>query len=416
MENKVKLLVIGLGVVAAISLLIAFQLNLTNNKIKLRNDVITQELEKVTQENTQLAQKIVEASNKNKEIITNFKTLESDAKSLREELKALQERLDMTAGERDSLIDKVQQLMDEKRALTDDLTKEKEKRKQVEDKAKEAGQGAQAAGQVPAAGAGQQSYWAEVLRQKADAELELEHIKSQLTEISYKASEYLKERDALQMELKALTQEKEDIERRAAYNERLAMALSEDLVREKDDKEAVIEQLQAVRDDSRMLRSRVKDLDDTKTTLYKKIDSLEEQRNALKQKLEETERMLSDRLNEVVNIKTDIEKAQSKINATAEAASRTVELSPIVVVGEQEKKPSLTGRVISVNKENKFVVIDLGQQQGVESGDTFGVYRNDEYVATIAILQLRKDISAADIKEVSSGKRIEVGDIVKENN
>ena len=44
MNNKLKLLVIGLGVIAAISLLIAFQLNLTNNKIRMRNAAIEQEL------------------------------------------------------------------------------------------------------------------------------------------------------------------------------------------------------------------------------------------------------------------------------------------------------------------------------------------------------------------------------------
>ena len=102
--------------------------------------------------------------------------------------------------------------------------------------------------------------------------------------------------------------------------------------------------------------------------------------------------------------------------AEGSTASRTVELSPIIVHGDQETKASLTGRVVSVNKQNKFVVVDLGQKQGIQVGSTFGVYRGGDYIATIEILQLRKDISAADIREVASGKNIEVGDIVKINN
>lgn len=411
MDNKVKLLVIGLGVVAAISLLIAFQLNLTNSKIRLQNTSLLQQSTELSQKNEQLTQELDSFKIKNKELQENIDKVQARSTDLQQELAVLRERLDLTANERDKLIDKVQALGEEKQSLSKQLQQKRDEK----DKEKETVAAAPSAG-FSAATSAQQAYWADVLRQKANAELELEQVKSQLTEISYKTNELLKERDTIKMDVNALMQEKEDLIRRASYNEKLAEALSEDLVREKNDKEAVIAQLESVREDSRILRSRVKDLEDTKSTLYMKIDSLEQGRNALKRKLEETEQMLTERIGEVVKIKTDIERAQSRAAAEGSIASRTVELSPIIIHGNEETKAPLTGRVVSVNKQNKFVVIDLGQKQGMQAGNTFGVYRDGDYIATIEILQLRTDVSAADIKELAGGKNIEVGDIVKINN
>lgn len=413
MDNKVKLLVIGLGVVAAISLLIAFQLNLTNNKSRFRIDTAEQKTAELSQKNEKLLQERKAFEIRSSELESTASKLKVRATDLEQELAVLRERLDLTAGERDNLIDKVQMLIDDKQTLSEKLEKERSRRRKGVEKTEKIEITSLG---TSAATSAQQSYWADVLRQKADAELELENVKSQLNEISYKANELFKERDALKMDLFALSQEKEDLVRRALYNEKLARALSEDLVREKNDKEAVIAQLYRIREDSRMLRSRVKDLESTKTTLYRKIDSLEQQRSSLKRKLDETETMLTNRIDEVVKIRTDIEKAHSRAILEEGVTSRTVELSPIIVRGDQEGIPRLTGRVVSVNRQNKFVIIDLGQKQGVQPGNTLGVYRDDTYIATIEILQLRKEISAADIREVASGKDIEAGDIVKINN
>jgi len=97
--------------------------------------------------------------------------------------------------------------------------------------------------------------------------------------------------------------------------------------------------------------------------------------------------------------------------------SRTVELSPIVVVGKQdETAQGLTGRVLSVNKENEFIVIDLGENSGAKVNDKFNVYRDNKYIATIEVIQMRQDISASDIRETAVGQEIKIGDIVKSIN
>jgi hypothetical protein len=66
---------------------------------------------------------------------------------------------------------------------------------------------------------------------------------------------------------------------------------------------------------------------------------------------------------------------------------------------------------VSINKENNFVIIDLGQNSGVNIGDRLSVYRGDTYVGELEIIQVRTDISAADIKKQSMP--IQAGDSVR---
>jgi uncharacterized protein with GYD domain len=55
--------------------------------------------------------------------------------------------------------------------------------------------------------------------------------------------------------------------------------------------------------------------------------------------------------------------------------------------------------VLAINKENNFVVIGAGEDQGVKSGDLFQVARDGKVMATLEAIQVRRNIAACDIKE-----------------
>jgi len=63
----------------------------------------------------------------------------------------------------------------------------------------------------------------------------------------------------------------------------------------------------------------------------------------------------------------------------------------------QRSTPSAAGKILTVNGQHNFVVIDIGQEQGVAIGREFGVVRNGESVGLIRVIEVRKRISAADI-------------------
>ena len=70
------------------------------------------------------------------------------------------------------------------------------------------------------------------------------------------------------------------------------------------------------------------------------------------------------------------------------------------------------GSIISINESNNFVITDLGQENSsVGVGNRIKVYRHSNQIATLEVIQVRRDICAADIKDKSVELR--VGDTVK---
>lgn len=75
-------------------------------------------------------------------------------------------------------------------------------------------------------------------------------------------------------------------------------------------------------------------------------------------------------------------------------------------------KLSLRGRIVQVNEDYNFVVINMGSLDGVKKGMIFPVFQKDEEVAKIKVSKVRRHISACDIQLVYSGRGIGVGDLV----
>jgi hypothetical protein len=66
---------------------------------------------------------------------------------------------------------------------------------------------------------------------------------------------------------------------------------------------------------------------------------------------------------------------------------------------------------MAVNRDNNFVIIDLGEETGINVGNSFQVYRDGKSIANIEAIQVRSDMAACDIKKET--RPIKVGDIVK---
>jgi len=116
-----------------------------------------------------------------------------------------------------------------------------------------------------------------------------------------------------------------------------------------------------------------------------------------------------------------------ELRAEAYHAPDEVELPPIVLqrgneeysrftaspLEEIERDESiLKGRIVTVNREHNFVVIDLGRQNDMGEGAGFGVYRDGKEIGSIESIQVRERIAACDIKDVKKGFYIEIDDIV----
>ena len=73
---------------------------------------------------------------------------------------------------------------------------------------------------------------------------------------------------------------------------------------------------------------------------------------------------------------------------------------------------NLRGRIVQVNEDYRFAVINLGSTDGVKKGMIFTVFQKDEEAAKIKVGKVRRHISACDIQLVYTGRGIGAGDMV----
>lgn len=270
-------------------------------------------------------------------------------------------------------------------------------------------------------------YWADVLKEKASLSLKLTSLQNDLTQTSLELDELKKKNFELETGLGQLKGEREDMQRKIRYSEDLANTLAVELAREKNDKKYVNEKIDRLKDESVNLRSQIRDLTTTKIALEKTIVKLSQEKAGVEQKLAETENVIQDRIEDVLNIKNTLQRGFSAggtsapvkeielppiiVNASPLAPSQSQNLQPLEKSDPEHAAVGFNGKIVSVDKENNFVVVNLGETSGIQAGDQLNAYRNSQYIGRLEVIEVRNDISAADIKEEIAA--IEVGDTVR---
>jgi septal ring factor EnvC (AmiA/AmiB activator) len=270
-----------------------------------------------------------------------------------------------------------------------------------------------------------ENYWAGVIKQKAALELELQRVKENLSASNVQIAEFKKSNSDLEMELGRLRNEKEAIVRKIKYGEDLADNISVELARARNEQKLSQDRSDQLLSENQQLRMDIKQLTTTKVSLEKSIANLSEEKNSIEKKLVETENVIQGRIDEIWQIKKDID---SRIDTQhLSNVSNEIELAPIVVSAKKPApaaapvtkqaaaKPAvakrLQGSVVSVNEDNNFVILDLGERSGIKVGDAFKVYHNGVQVGSVEVIQVRQDIAAADIKQKNAP--FSVGDTVR---
>jgi len=263
-----------------------------------------------------------------------------------------------------------------------------------------------------------------VLKQKAALQLELERAKSALDQVALQVAELKKQNSDLEMQVKQVTNEKDEIAQKVKYGGDLADTLSIDLARARNDQKAVNDRADKVKEENMDLQGQIKDLASTKISLEKTISRLTDDKNVMQKKLVETESVIQSRIDDIWKIKESLDKKLSDNPPSAPSAGGGMELPPIIVnapnnqIQQGSGVPSIAvknqGSIISINESSNFVITDLGQSNSTVSvGSALKVTRDSKEIAVLEVIQVRRDICAADIKNKST--ELKVGDIVKLN-
>lgn len=388
MEDKTRFIIIALLGLLATSLLVNLHVDGLRKKIERQENALQEE-------NVLLAKKIEEAGGKINSLKSDLDKLSQEKEEILKEVEKKEEeerrRYELVVKERDELLEKL---------------KAREAKKEV----KEA--------KLESLSSTEDAYWAEVLKAKTNLELELEKMRSELKTLKLDNEQLKRGKGVWELDLSSLMREKRDLEQQLEYNQKKLDNITVELVRERNARRRLQESLKSAKDENKLLRRQLKSLSERKMNLERKVTQLQEEKSQLQHRFNEMEVYLEEKFSQMDELKRKLETMPSTSEAEILPPKKeSIELPPIVVrppieaPAPQVKDIQSEGKILAVNKENNFVIIDLGKDSGLRVGDIFKVYRDDEPVATIEVIEVRKRIAACDIKkEITS---IKVGDTVR---
>jgi len=367
------------------------------------------EIQKTNSEKNRLTEKINAAEKRAQQQIDDLTGQIDDVTSDRDKWKR---RIDTIREERDKLLSKIDDLTEELEEASEPRVVYREREPQViKQPVVSAPPISPESGKVV-----DEEYWANLLEQKASLEVDIQKLKSDLSEKSIEIVGLRQGTEDLKLEVDSLKHQKEEVEATLQHKLDMIDSISLELARTKNDKKFIADRVEKLNAENNGLRQQMKQLVSVKNALEKSIVRLSKEKEKVEGKLGKTETLIQSKIDEIWEIKDDLDR--SIRSAQSDASSSGVELPPIVVSSNGQASnfrggaiPGFNGRVISVNAENNFVIVDIGETTGIRLGDSLSVYRDSKYIARLEVIQVRKDISAADLKDQWS--KVKVGDIIR---
>lgn len=389
MEQKIKFIIIGLVSFCLVCIFLLVQSTSQQQKLlRESNDLKT--------ENTALMSRANKFENDLKESQGKVASLVAERDKGIEELNELQKKFELASKARDELIKKIK----------------------ANSQSQAAAGVSQSMKQQVLVPENTDAYWGSVLKAKTDLELQLTSIRVELRNLQISNESLQRGKSALEIDINSLRNEKKDLLRQLDYNQKLLDSMSQEVVRERNDKVAIQDNFKTIKAENNILSRQLKSLVSRKEALDKKVQSLQEDKTTVEKRLNEMEVMFTDRISKLGSLKNDLDVVNSdKVGDTEKVSKQSVELPAIVVRSapatgrEQAEMLTFPGKVLAVNLESNFVVIDLGSSSGVSVGDVFNVYRDAKSIGSLSVIQARTNISACDIKRMSTP--LKIGDSVK---
>ncbi|MDD5166292.1 MAG: hypothetical protein PHQ57_02740 [Candidatus Omnitrophica bacterium] len=406
MEGKTKFIILALTGILLVSLFLNWQVY--NSKIEIERDRNT-----LKQENASLSSKVEEGIKDNRDLKDKIGSLSKDVERLTRDKDEIQKKIDLLGKEKEDLARKLkaQSQQQMQPAIIANIPAAQET-KSVS---------------LPVVN---DAYWAGILKAKANLEVQLGNISEKLKSLGLNNEQLKKDKTALELQMKSLDSEKQELKRQLEYNQKSLDNLAQELVREKNDKfqmQGNLENgLSTLKNENAMLKKQLDSLNNQKMGLEdklagmdNKVASFEKEKSELENKLRVMDSLVQENISQMGGFKKKLEAAAYKSETEmAETKNKgAVELPAIVVRPKTAAVRSvssigLSGKILSVKQESNFVIIDLGEEAGVKLGDSFKVYKdNNKEIATVEVIQLRPDIAACDIKAQTGS--ISIGDTIK---
>jgi len=165
----------------------------------------------------------------------------------------------------------------------------------------------------------------------------------------------------------------------------------------------------------------IRQIDEVNKLLEKRIIKIAEFRNSLEALMKQSKKLAIEKafssvssveLPSIIVHKEDKEKSQEE-NLSGELVFADKDSGYLNLPFGQESEDAFSGRVLLVNQADNFVVINLGAENNITEGILFEVYRGENKIGRVQVVELRDKLSAANIEHVVYGEIITANDSIR---
>jgi len=185
--------------------------------------------------------------------------------------------------------------------------------------------------------------------------------------------------------------------------------LSKNLEQEKSGKENLLAQVDLLKKDLEEQKKSKADLETNLTQAENDLKKMQAQLEELGAKKSELEQRLKDieAKSEQTQGDKGVELGKIVVNPESQAGAGAQTLK-----GAETPSSGLEGKVLVINKDYNFVVINLGIADGVKIGDIFAVYNNNKQIGDVRVEKIHDTMSAAGFISTETKAKVREGDKV----
>lgn len=382
--NKSKLVPIILLLIVLGVGFVAFSFYTKNQALTSANGKLMGDLTDLTDKHSNLRYKHEQAVQDKSEMEQRLFLVKDELARVEAERNDLKSKYETVAGERDALAAKIKTIPVQQVSVSD----------------------ASIGADIP------EEHWADFVRKKAALQAKAAELQNELINAKSKIAELDRDNKELSIKMDQLAKEKERIVSEIKFKERTLRIMSMDLVSEREERTAVVKEIKKLRKENISLKREIILSNKDKIKLQDTLKQTLEKKTGLEDRITDAETVLKEKSLAFEEMQDDLEEAISEGKRISMSDSASVELPPIVVKPDVPGLRGIRGEVIAVNYDEKFVVIDAGESSGLRPGILMKIMRGDKEIATVEVIETRKEISAADIKDTMGGFTIQEGDVV----
>ena len=226
-----------------------------------------------------------------------------------------------------------------------------------------------------------------------------------------------KQVEALEKERDELTKAKTELETRTSDLTKQAKAVAEQLAQERRAREALTSELAQMRKDSSQFKTQMDQERSDKQALTEDLSKAKQSYQALSNELttlRQAKEALEKRVKEMLAQRAKEAEQIVVTNPAAGTPQAGTSPAPVSAVSTPGLKKSAEGKVLVVNREFHFVVVNLGSKDGVRKGTRFTVLRSNKPIMAVEVDKVYDNMASANmLDEEKKGWEVKEGDAVR---